>query len=189
MERLSGRPVVFSHRDWDLARRWHDQGVPLGMVLELLEERGERAARGLRSIASGVESSWQVVCAGEVRIGSRSAAPPEPESTPADPYAAAAARTDVLELARLLHIASTRSREGDDRAAIDLDLDRELAQACPAAWLEEAARDIATRLAPYRGRLPPTELDRVRARARRDALRARVGLPPTAVVPRDDLVG
>ena len=190
LERLAGRPVVFSHRDWDLARRWHDSGVPLGLVVELLEERGSRVTRGLRSIAAAVESAWEVVRAGETRSGPGAGNAPAEATTPSgDPYAEAAARTDVEALERVLRAASERLRAGQEHPTIDGVLDDVLADACPAAWVEDAAREVAGRLAPYRGRLPPAELERVRRRAVVDNLRARLGLPGTTRTRRHDPIG
>ncbi len=182
MERLAGRPVVFSHRDWDLARRWHDDGVPLGLVLELLEDRGARAGRGLRSVASAVESAWSVVRAGELRPDpSPTASRPATDVPAENPYTAPNPDSGA-SIAELLRHAAARYRHGDPRSAIDADLDRALPGASPASWLDAAERDVETRLAAYRGRLPPREFDRVLARARIDALRARAGLPPSEAV-------
>ena len=185
IERLSGRPVVFSHRDWDLARRWHDDGVPLGMVLELLQDKGARAARGLRSIAAAVEAAWSVVRSGEIRAEPAPVTSVRPSDTHEDPYLAAAGKVAGEALAGLLRDASERLRRGESRPAIDRDVDRALPGACPAGWIEDAEQIVAGRLAPYHGRLPPVELERVQERARIDALRARAGLPPTATTRAD----
>ena len=179
LERLAGRPVVFSHRDWDLARRWHDDGVPLGMVLELLEDKGRRATRGLGSIAKAVEAAWTVVRAGQIRADATPVEPTVTDDDDGDPYGVAADHVADPTLERLLRAASIRRRAGEYRGAIDADDDHDLAAASPAEWVAAAERAVEARLAAYRGRRPPVEFGRARDRARVDALRARARLPPT----------
>jgi hypothetical protein len=64
--RLRGAPLLLSPADWQVARRWHRQGIPLELVRRALEEvfarRRERAAKGrissLRYCAPAVEAAW-----------------------------------------------------------------------------------------------------------------------------------
>jgi hypothetical protein len=64
--RLRGAPLLLSPTDWQVARRWHRQGIPLELVLRALEEvfarRRERGAKGrissLRYCAPAVEAAW-----------------------------------------------------------------------------------------------------------------------------------
>ena len=64
--RLRGAPLLLSPADWQVARRWHRQGMPLELVRRALEEvfarRRERGARGrissLRYCAPAVEEAW-----------------------------------------------------------------------------------------------------------------------------------
>src|SRR3954453_8873047 len=63
---LRGAPLLLSPVDWQVARRWHQDGVPLGLVKATLEEvfakRKERGAKGkissLRYVAPAVEAAW-----------------------------------------------------------------------------------------------------------------------------------
>src|SRR3954452_12955212 len=63
---LRGSPLLLSPADWQVARRWHQEGVPLGLVRSTLEEvfakRKERGAKGkissLRYCAPAVEAAW-----------------------------------------------------------------------------------------------------------------------------------
>jgi hypothetical protein len=65
--RLRGAPLLLSPADWQAARRWHRQGVPLEVVREALEEvfarRRERGAKGrissLRYCGPAVEAAWE----------------------------------------------------------------------------------------------------------------------------------
>ena len=63
---LRGAPLLLSPTDWQVARRWHREGVPLALVKRTLEEvfakRKERGAQGkissLRYCAPAVEAAW-----------------------------------------------------------------------------------------------------------------------------------
>src|SRR3954449_609946 len=63
---LRGAPLLLSPVDWQVARRWHQEGVPLDLVRSTLEEvfakRKERGAKGrissLRYCAPAVEAAW-----------------------------------------------------------------------------------------------------------------------------------
>src|SRR5215207_2129060 len=63
---LRGSPLLLSPTDWQVARRWHQEGVPLDLVKRALEsvfaKRKERGAKGkissLRYCASAVEAAW-----------------------------------------------------------------------------------------------------------------------------------
>jgi hypothetical protein len=64
--RLRGAPLLLAPADWQVARRWHAQGVPLDLVRRAIEEvfarRRERGTRGhissLRYCAPAVEAAW-----------------------------------------------------------------------------------------------------------------------------------
>src|SRR5690349_17979968 len=79
---LRGAPLLLSPADWQVARRWHQDGVPLDLIKRTLEEvfakRKERGAKGkissLRYCAPAVEAAWE-----ELReltaVGERAEAP------------------------------------------------------------------------------------------------------------------
>src|SRR3954447_12505200 len=79
---LRGAPLLLSPADYQVARRWHREAVPLDLVRRTLEEvfakRKERGAKGkissLRYCAPAVEAAW-----GELKEltapGQRAAAP------------------------------------------------------------------------------------------------------------------
>src|SRR5215207_2936820 len=64
--RLRGAPLLLSPADWQVASRWHREGVPLDLVSRVLEEvfakRQERGTKGkinsLRYCAPAVEAAW-----------------------------------------------------------------------------------------------------------------------------------
>src|SRR3954452_7927036 len=63
---LRGAPLLLSPADWQVARRWHQEGVPLDLVRRTLvgvfARRTERGAKGtissLRYCAPAVEAAW-----------------------------------------------------------------------------------------------------------------------------------
>ncbi len=64
---LRGTPFLLSPADWQQAKQWHRQGIPLELVLATLEAlfrtRSESGKKGkvqsLRYCASAVEEAWQ----------------------------------------------------------------------------------------------------------------------------------
>ena len=64
--RLRGAPLLLSPADWQVASRWHREGVPLDLIGRVLEEvfakRQERGTKGkinsLRYCAPAVEAAW-----------------------------------------------------------------------------------------------------------------------------------
>jgi hypothetical protein len=181
-----GRAVVLSPRDWALVRGWHEQGVPLNLVLETFEElvrarRRRRAAppRDLAAIAAAVAEAWSVV-----RVGRRGEPVAAQSEADLPPLSEALAR--LRELARcaepaglgaLVSDALERIDAGEEAAAIDRRIDRGLGEAAGAERTAEALRRVDERLAGQRARMEPSALATTRERALADALRAEFRLP------------
>lgn len=63
---LRGAPLLLSPADWQVARRWFEEGIPLPLVRQTLAEvfagRAERGVRGriqsLRYCAPSIEAAW-----------------------------------------------------------------------------------------------------------------------------------
>ena len=185
--RLRGAPLLLSPTDWQVARGWHRQGVPLELVRRVLEEvfakRRERGTKGrissLRYCAPAVEAAWsaarEMAAPGDreaaraldlpVRLASLAAALPDglPErGALAARIVALAGDSEAVEaaLATLDHEALDHADRGlDEPARAELD----------------AA--VTATLAALAGRLPPEELERSRERLRRQVLRGRLGMP------------
>lgn len=81
---LHDGPVVFTHRDWDLANRWHARGIPVGVVLDAIEAKRKRPPRGLGAIATAVEESWEVVESGRIEPPSCAPSTGRPVATSRD---------------------------------------------------------------------------------------------------------
>jgi hypothetical protein len=188
--RLRGAPLLLSPTDWQVARRWHRQGVPLELVRRALEEvfarRRERGAKGrissLRYCAPAVEAAW-VEQAELAAPGAREAAEPFAVAArlaalagalPAGLARAAELRRRLAELAS----ADLDPQSIEERLA-ELDgetLDGALGDLAPA---DRPALDAAVErtLAALAGRLAAAEIERARARLVRQVLRERLGLP------------
>lgn len=184
--RLRGAPLLLSPADWQVARRWHGEGIPLEVVVKALEEvfarRRERQAKGkiqsLRYCAPAVEQAWAEIR--ELTAAGHAAAAP-PLDTAGRLAALAAALPAELpgrgDLARRIQ-ALTGSTEAVEEALAALDT--EILEGLEAG-LEDRRRELeaATEAAlrPVAGRLPAAELEAARGRLRRQLLRRQVGLP------------
>jgi len=199
---LRGAPLLLSPADWQVARRWHEEGVPLDLVRRTLAEvfarRKERRAKGrissLRYCAPAVEAAWE-----EVRELTAPGRRADAEELDAAPRLAALAATlpaglpDREALAGRLAALAGDPQEVEDQLAA---LDREMLAAA-AARLDEPARaeiDAAVEktLAAFGRRLPAEELELSRQRLARQALRRRLALPvlslfsPEALTPHQE---
>jgi hypothetical protein len=184
--RLRGAPLLLSPADWQAARRWHRQGIPLEVVRRALEEvfarRRERGAKGrissLRYCTPAVEAAW-TEHSELAAPGARTA--PEAFDAVARLTALAAALPGATGLRGQL---ASLARSGLDPQAIEerlaeldrLMLDGALA-ALPAA--ERAALDatVEKAIGAFAGRLSQSEIERARGRLARQVLRDRLGLP------------
>lgn len=184
---LRGAPLLLSPADWQVARRWHQDGVPLELVKNALEEvfarRKERGAKGkissLRYCAPAVEAAWSDLR--ELTApGHRVEALPFEVAPRVAALAAALPKTlpgrDGLA-ARLAALAGDPQHVEEHLAA----LDREMLAAAETG-LDEAGRSeinaaVEKTLAVLAGRLPAEELASSRERLTMQVLRRRLGLP------------
>ncbi len=185
--RLRGAPLLLSPADWQVARRWHRQGIPLELVRRALEEvfarRRERGAKGrissLRYCAPAVEAAWtehSELAAPGARVeaetfdaASRLAAlaaslPAAGGGLRAELAALAGSGLDAQAIEERLAALDRRTLDGalaalgaEERAALD-------------ATLDKAIGAVA-------GRLAAAEIERARGRLARQVLRERLGLP------------
>jgi hypothetical protein len=179
--RLRGAPLLLSPADWQVARRWHQDGVPLDLVRQALEQvfekRRERGTKGkinsLRYCAPAVEAAWA-----ELR---ELTAPGERGEAPALDIPSRLKNLAAFVPAKLA--TKVLGLQGDAPAveAALSGLDREMLAAAASA-LDEGLRQevdaaVEKTLAALRGRLPIEELERSRERLTHQVLRQRLGLP------------
>ena len=188
--RLRGAPLLLSPADWQVARRWHRQGISLEVVRRALDQvfarRRERGAKGrissLRYCAPAIEAAW-VEHAELAAPGSRV----EPEALDAAARLAALAAALPAGLARVeelrARLAALAGSQLDLQAVEErlAELDR---AALDAALAELSAPEVAALDATVEkailalgGRLPAAEIERARERLARQVLRARLRLP------------
>jgi hypothetical protein len=184
---LRGAPLYLSSSDWQVARRWHELGIPLEVVVSGLEtvfaRREERKAKrrlaSLRYCAPAVEQAWE-----EIRELTAAGRTTEVAPLEAAPRLAALAAALPGELPRraewIERIASlTGSTERVEQQLADLDdaLLDDLEQALDEGERRQLDEMVAASLTHLATRLEDKELKRARHRLRRQALRERRHLP------------
>jgi len=184
---LRGSPLLLSPADWQVARRWHQEGVPLDLVRRTLAEvfarRKERRAKGkissLRYCAPAVEAAWEEVR--ELTAPGRRADAVELEVAPRLAALAASLPADLPDRETLA--ARIAALEGDPQWVEDRlsALDREMLDAAAAGLDAEVRAEIDAAvektLAAFGTRLPAGELELSRERLARQILRRRLALP------------
>ncbi len=184
---LRGSPLALSPSDWKVARGWHEDGIPLDLVEGVLREVFERRrARGtkskmtsLRSCRRGVEAAWERQR--ELHAAATPAVAPaldvgERLDTLAAALPAELPRRDKLET-------RMRALQGDAATveAALAELDREILTTAEEAFTgdERAAleADLERVLAKLRRRLGGDQLQSARRDLREKLLRERLGLP------------
>jgi hypothetical protein len=189
--RLRGAPLLLSPKDWQTAREWRREGIPLELVRRTLEEvferrrkRGaDRPVSSLRYCARAVKGAWakvqELTAAGE-----RGEAPAF--DLPGRLAALAAALPEDLpdRPAWGGRITALGSEMGDDMERVEEALARLDEELLPAAegTLDDAGRkaltaEVSHALTALAGRLSKDELERSRGQLRRRLLRRRLRLP------------
>lgn len=179
--RLRARATLLSPRDFEVVDGWRRRGIPLRIVLEVLDYQARRGTsagtRSLAYLASAVEESWAAVAAGRSAIATPASLPPSTGGGRPDWKSALAGMSDGTPLKQLVQRLIADADAGAAAALIDERLDDELWTVTPPellAGVEEAARSA---LAPFRGRMPDAEFDKTFRRARADRLRDALQLP------------
>ena len=185
--RLRGSPLLLSPADWQVARRWHRDGVPLDLVRRTLEEvfekRRERGSKGkissLRYCAPAVDAAWS-----ELREmtapGERSEAPALDLAGRLENLAAALPGTlpDREEFRSRLRTLGGDPQTVEERLA---KLDREMVEGALRSLdgdgRSEVDAAVEKTLGALIGRLPADEIERSRERLLTQVLRRRLGLP------------
>ena len=185
--RLRGTPLLLSPADWQVARGWRQQGIPLNLVCQTLEElfarREEegkkRSVRSLKYFDRAVGEAWQRQC----ELGAPAVRPStEPIDVPSrlgalvEALPAAIPRRDRYKDKILQLVGNVDEVE----TALSL-LDTELLEDVRNSLNPETEADIAADLEKSLERLTPRiaqeELAETRQQLYQQALRRRIGLP------------
>jgi hypothetical protein len=179
--RLRGAPLLLSPQDWQVASRWHQEGVPLDLVRRVLEEvfakRKERGTKGrinsLRYCAPAVEAAWadlrELTAPGE-------RAEAQPLDIPARLRNLAAAVPDAFR-ARVLALHGDAPSVESALSALDREMLAEADSSLAPELRGEVDAAVEKTLAALQGRLPADELERSRERLTHQVLRQRLALP------------
>ncbi len=180
---LRGAPLLLSPVDWQVASRWHREGVPLELVTRTLEElfarRKERGAKGrissLRYCVPAVEAAW-----GDLReLVAPGRRPPAPafEAAPRLAALASALAADQTLAARVAALTGEPQAIEESLADLDREMLDRAEQALPPDLRAEIAAAVGKTFASLAARLPAEELEKARERLSRQILRRRLGLP------------
>lgn len=154
LSRLTAGPRVFTQRDWHLATRWCESGIPVGLVLEVLNEAGCGVA-SLSKISKKVESSWEAV-----RKGRRDTSAPNSEKSGTVTWEqglenALERSAEIEEVRALILDLLEEGRSGASSSQLEAILAERLPGAVPAEDLEASRLDAENSLAAQRNRMPP----------------------------------
>jgi len=185
LSRVRQRPVVLSPRDWQLVLDWHARQIPLAVIQEALDEaaararkRGSSGPRSLAYLARTVDEAWDVIRGG--RLDSLDGTPPVSPSM-ADVREAwnhlrESSATDS-PLAAWIGELLRRLDEGEAPEEVERDLEGTIVDHAPPELAERIRGEVATELAPFRGRIPPADMEATSRRAVVTRLRRFLGLP------------
>jgi hypothetical protein len=184
---LRGAPLLLSPNDWQIARRWHRDGVPLDVVRAALHDvfarRKQRGAKGkissLRYCAPAVEAAWQ-----ERR---ELTGPGRPLGAPAFDAAArlralAGALPDAVPgrdalAGRIRALTGDPEAIEDELSHLDDAMLAAVAASLPPAAASEIEAVVEKTLQGLKDRLPADELERSCERLTIQVLRQRLRLP------------
>jgi hypothetical protein len=180
---LRGAPLLLSPADWQVARRWHREGVPLELVRSTLEEvfakRKERGAKGkissLRYCAPAVEAAWADVR--ELTAPARRAEAPTFEVVPRLQALAASLPGRETLAARVAGLSGDPQEVEERLAALDREMLDQAWEGLDGEARSEVEAAVEKTLAALAGRLPAGELASSRERLVRQTLRRKLGLP------------
>lgn len=182
---LRGAPLLLSPQDWQVASRWHQEGVPLDLVRRVLEEvfakRKERGTKGkinsLRYCAPAVEAAWadlrELTAPGERAEAAPLDIPGRLKSLAA--HLPATVPPGFPE--RVLALQGDAPSVESALSALDRELLAATASSLNPGLRTEVESAVEKTLAALRGRLPADELERSRERLTHQVLRQRLGLP------------
>jgi len=185
--RLRGAPLLLSPADWQLAREWHRQAIPLQLVLETLEEvfasRQARGAKGkvqgLRYCAPAVEKAWleraELGATGERHVPSPIDVPARLRRLSEILIDSGSAANELAE--RVTNLEGTPEVVEAALAQLDREMIETAANELGEARLAEIERSIEESMTELRSRLEQSEASRMRRRLLREGIRRRLDLP------------
>ncbi|HEX2060640.1 MAG TPA: hypothetical protein VHK90_07855, partial [Thermoanaerobaculia bacterium] len=179
-----GTPFVLSSKDWVLMKTWHDEGIPLPIVIEAIDSVFDKAAErqkmvnSLRYCRHAVKELWND--RRELQIGAQENAPEEDVSGRLDLLAQALESVSPDFAARVRALVSEKSAPRIEERLIELEEELVESLLPRAEELRDEAR-ASSRPRRWRARAPRSvALAPAAAATRRAPLRARSAAPRSA---------
>jgi len=193
LSRVRERPVVLSPRDWELVVDWHSRQIPLAVIQEALDEaaararkRGSSGPRSLSYLARTVDEAWDLIRSGRLDPldGATPGAPTLADSRESWSRARESVGKDT-PLGALIEELLRRLDEGAAPEEVERRLEQSIVDHAPPELAERIRGEVGTELEPFRGRMPPADLEATSHRAVVTRLRRSLGLPrlPQAASP------
>jgi hypothetical protein len=184
---LRGAPLLLSPADWETARRWKSEGIPLDLVERVLrevflrspEKRGRSGVRGLKYFDSAVQGAWDEVLALGIEAIDRGAQPLDVPGRLAALVAALPSSPSGMDGLRPRIAALSGAAEDVEAAlaALDAEMLRLVEQAMTPSVREMLDRDVDTALSKVGGRVRGDESGDLRQQLERQQIRRHWGLP------------
>ena len=184
---LRGAPLLLSPADWQLARKWRQEGIPLTLVLQALEDvfaaRTARGAtskvQGLRYCQSAVESLWaeqrELRASGDRRRPKTIDVPARLAQIAAQLETNKRVPTDLAP--RVLALQGGPEEVEAALARLDAAMIETAADSLAATERQALERTVEESLTRLQGRIEPAETTVTRERLRHEGLRRRLDLP------------
>ncbi len=199
---LRGSPLQLSPKDWQVAKKWYEEGIPFELVERTVrelfarreakdDEEKDKKVWGLGYCKRAVLAAWRR----QQELQAPAAGGGEEELDLATRLANLAASLPEGLADRDAMVEKIKTLQGDAEAIEGrlAELDREFFQAATAGLaaseIEAVDRELAASRAALAGRLPAEELERAGDRLREEILRRHLGMPvlslfaPEAVTP------
>lgn len=209
---LRGAPLLLSPADWQVAKKWHAEGIPLATVEEAVREvfarRDERRdgdrINSLRYCRSAVEKAWHdlqeirgpglhamsVSTTGE-SLGSDASADASPSSTAISLVDGLRRLADSLPSrlpdrenwqSRLLGLTGDVDALEKELRRLDPQLLEELERVLSSEERQRLNEEVERALDRVRSRFAATELDELRGRLLRQRIRQEFGVPMLSLI-------
>lgn len=181
-----GSPLTLGAADWQLARSWFEQGLPISLVTETLEEiferrddEGKDKVSSLRYFRPVIENAWQ--SRQELQAPARQVETPDIDVQARLEALARALPQELLERGqwqqRLQNLTGPPQEVEQELARLDERLRHDIRQSLPETVRQGLEEKLQRSLDKLAGRLPAAELERASQRLADQLLRQVASLP------------
>ena len=199
--RLKGKAALLPPNNWQLAERWYQDGIPIGLIEQALEEvfvrrwqAGKEGISSLRYARPAVEKAWKayqklqapgVTETAEEAVDSAGRLEALARALPADWTGRERWMESIRTLAEETEVETVEDRLAElDGAMLD-----DAWQSLEPALRGELEQRLEDSIEPLRARLPSDEIERAEKRLRHRLLRSSLGLPLLSLFAPEALAG